>query len=190
MLSFHTRPALGHLVTGDSDKGRSQKNEGLHRFHVYSQLNLSLYLWAVQITCCYLCPRNIEILYLPCSVQETHSTVLFDLLMDHFRLIWRRPSVQNGMNGVLGHLCAHNRLNWARRTSWGWWDEWDALPSRRRIRNSSPGGLRPSTLPLDHGCSDKYCIIASERGRKKLFLWNLEARVGFEPPHWPNVQQT
>ena len=28
------------------------------------------------------------------------------------------------MNGVLGHLCAH-RLNWSRRTSWGWWDEWD-----------------------------------------------------------------
>ena len=27
------------------------------------------------------------------------------------------------------------------------------LPSRHRIRNSSPGGLRPSTLPLDHGGS-------------------------------------
>ena len=31
----------------------------------------------------------------------------------------------NEMNGVLGHLCAHNRLNWARRTSRGWWDDWD-----------------------------------------------------------------
>ena len=27
---------------------------------------------------------------------------------------------KNEMNGVLGHLCAHNRLNWARRTSGGW----------------------------------------------------------------------
>ena len=27
------------------------------------------------------------------------------------------------------------------------------LPSRHRIRNSSPGGLRPSTLPLSHGGS-------------------------------------
>ena len=27
------------------------------------------------------------------------------------------------------------------------------LSSRHRIRNSSPGGLRPSTLPLGHGGS-------------------------------------
>ena len=27
------------------------------------------------------------------------------------------------------------------------------LPSRHKIRNSSPGGLRPSTLPLGHGGS-------------------------------------
>ena len=34
-------------------------------------------------------------------------------------------------------------------------DEMDkmTLPSRHRIRNSSPGGLRPSTLPLRHGGS-------------------------------------
>ena len=32
----------------------------------------------------------------------------------------------NEMNRALGQLCAHNyRLNWARRTSWGWWDDWD-----------------------------------------------------------------
>ena len=30
------------------------------------------------------------------------------------------------MNVVLDHLCVHNnRLNWARRISWGWWDKWD-----------------------------------------------------------------
>ena len=33
---------------------------------------------------------------------------------------------ENEMNRALSHLCAHNyRLNWARRTSWGWWDDWD-----------------------------------------------------------------
>ena len=26
--------------------------------------------------------------------------------------------------GFRPHLCTY-RLNWARRTSWGWWDEWD-----------------------------------------------------------------
>ena len=30
-------------------------------------------------------------------------------------------------------------------------DMWMTLPSRQRIRNSSPGGLRPSTLPLGDG---------------------------------------
>ena len=30
------------------------------------------------------------------------------------------------------------------------------VPSRHRIRNSNPGGLRPSTLPLGHGGSSQY----------------------------------
>ena len=29
------------------------------------------------------------------------------------------------------------------------------LPSRHRIRNSNPGGLRPSMLPLGHGGSPR-----------------------------------
>ena len=46
------------------------------------------------------------------------------------------------MNGFLGHLCAH-RLNWTRRTSWGWRDEWYDIAlqqSRHKIQNLSPGG--------------------------------------------------
>ena len=54
------------------------------------------------------------------------------------------------------------------------------LPSRHRLRNSSPGGLRPSTLPLGHGGSPQYWIFTIDRGRNILFLWNSEARVGFE----------
>ena len=30
------------------------------------------------------------------------------------------------------------------------------LPVRHRIRNLGTGGLRPSTLPLGHGCSPQY----------------------------------
>ena len=29
-------------------------------------------------------------------------------------------------SGFRPHLCMY-RLNWARRTSWGWWDEWDDI---------------------------------------------------------------
>ena len=55
------------------------------------------------------------------------------------------------MNRALGHLCAH-----IDKTGPGEPPEDSemiemTLSSRHRIRNSSPGGLRPSTLPLGHG---------------------------------------
>ena len=58
------------------------------------------------------------------------------------------------MNGVLGHICAH-----IGQTGPGELHEEDGkmnemtLPSRHMIRNSSPGGLRSSTLSLGHGSS-------------------------------------
>ena len=36
-------------------------------------------------------------------------------------------------------------------------------------------------LPLGHGGFPQYWIITSERRINILFLWNLEARVGFKP---------
>ena len=33
------------------------------------------------------------------------------------------------------------------------------LSSRHRIRNSSPDGLTPSTLPLGHGGSPQYLVL-------------------------------
>ena len=40
------------------------------------------------------------------------------------------------------------------------------LPFRHRIRNSSPDGLRPSSLLLGHGGSPQYWIFTSEHGKK------------------------
>ena len=48
------------------------------------------------------------------------------------------------------------------------------LSSRHRIRNSSPGGLRPSTLPLGHGGSPQYWL--SHVGGEETFF------VSFKPP--------
>ena len=58
-------------------------------------------------------------------------------------------------SGFRPPLCTY-RLNWAGRTSWGWWDEWDDTVLQTqdsKFRNSNPGGLRPSTLPFGHGGS-------------------------------------
>ena len=45
---------------------------------------------------------------------------------------------------------------------------------RHRIRNSSPGGVRPSTLSLGHGGPPQYWIFMSVRERNISFLWNLK----------------
>ena len=55
---------------------------------------------------------------------------------------------KNEMNRALGHLCAHIGYTGPGEPP----DDGEmiemTLSSRHRIRNSSPGGLRPSTLPL------------------------------------------
>ena len=64
-----------------------------------------------------------------------------------------KPDVYNEMNRALGHLCAH--IGYIEPPEDGEMIEM-TLSSRQRIRNSSPGGLRPSTPPLGHGGSPQY----------------------------------
>ena len=65
---------------------------------------------------------------------------------------------KNEMNRVLGHLCAHiGQTGPGEPPEDGEMFEM-TLSSRHRIRNSSPGCLRPSTLPLGHGGSPQYWL--------------------------------
>ena len=50
------------------------------------------------------------------------------------------------------------------------------LSSRHGIRNSSPGGLRPSTLPLGHGGSPQYWLSHVDGEETFLFLSNRRHR--------------
>ena len=72
------------------------------------------------------------------------------------------------------------RLNWARRTSEDGEMIEMTLSSRHRIRNSSPGGLRPSTLPLGHGGSPQYWLSHAER-EETFFVSFKPPRQGTEP---------
>ena len=54
------------------------------------------------------------------------------------------------------------------------------LSSRHRIRNSSPGGLRPSTLPLGHGGSRQY-RLSHVNGEETCFVSFKPPRPGTEP---------
>ena len=40
------------------------------------------------------------------------------------------------------------------------------LPTRHRIRNSNPGDLRPSTLPLGHGVFYEWMGLGNETGKR------------------------
>ena len=55
------------------------------------------------------------------------------------------------------------------------------LPYRYIILNSSPGDLRPRTLPLGHGVTPQYSFLTSEWGRNNLFLQNSNAEQGSSP---------
>ena len=86
----------------------------------------------------------------------------------------------NEMNRALGHLCAH--IGW---TGPGEPPEDGVmiemtLSSRHRIRNSSPGGLRPSTLPLGHGGSPQYWLSHVD-GEETFFVSFKPPRPGTEP---------
>ena len=62
------------------------------------------------------------------------------------------------------------------------------LSSRHRIRNSSPGGLRPSTLPLGHGGSPQYWFSHVDGEEKCLFLSNRRDREP-NPELWRERQR-
>ena len=54
------------------------------------------------------------------------------------------------------------------------------LSSTNRIWNSSPGGLRPSTLLLGHGGSPQYWVFTRGWGRNSVVSFKLH-RPGTEP---------
>ena len=66
------------------------------------------------------------------------------------------------INRALGHICAHTGQIGPREAPEDVVMSEMTLPSRHRSRNSNPGGLRPSTLPLGHGSSPQYLRMVGE----------------------------
>ena len=71
--------------------------------------------------------------------------------------------------GFTPHLFTY-RLNWARRTSWGWWYEWGDTALQIHDSKLSPVGLRPSTLSLGHVGCPQYSIFTIEQRGNILFF--------------------
>ena len=71
-------------------------------------------------------------------------------------------------------LCTY-RLNWARRTTWGWLDEWNDTALQRENSKFELWRYKAKHA-TSHGGSPKYWIFTSERGRKNCFFetWKPE----------------
>ena len=106
-----------------------------------------------------------------------------------FRAGWRRVArsiiytmeeMKWDESGFRPPLCTY-WLNWARRTPPEDSEMIEmTLSSKTRIRNSSPGGLRPSTLPFGHGGSPQYWLSHVD-GEETFFVSFKPPRPGTEP---------
>ena len=70
-------------------------------------------------------------------------------------------------------LCTY-RLNWARRTSWGWWDEWNDTALQ-----TQDSKFKPWRSEAEHARSRRLPTILSFTSG-----WGRNIFVSFKPP-WP-----
>ena len=87
------------------------------------------------------------------------------------------PHVRNEMkwneSGFRPPLCTY-RLNWARRTSWGWWDDWDDT-----VLQTQDSKFEPWRSEAEHATSRSRrlpTILTFTRG------WGRNNFVSFKPP--------
>ena len=76
-------------------------------------------------------------------------------------------------SGFRPPLCTY-RLNWARRTSWGWWDDWDYT-----VLQTQDSKFEPWRSEAEHATSRSRrlpTILTYTRG------WGRNIFVSFKPP--------
>ena len=86
----------------------------------------------------------------------------------------RKKSLQKwNESGFRPPLCTY-RLNWARRTSWGWWDDWDDT-----VLQTQDSKFEPWRSEAEHATSRSRrlpTILTFTRG------WGRNIFVSFKPP--------
>ena len=95
-----------------------------------------------------------------------------------WRFFRRKPSVllpckKWNESGFRPPLCTY-RLNWARRTSWGWWDDWDDT-----VLQTQDSKFEPWRSEAEHATSRSRrlpTILTFTRG------WGRNNFVSFKPP--------
>ena len=102
-------------------------------------------------------------------------------------LYWRRPllkvkgtaKMKWNESGFRPPLCTY-RLNWARRTSWGWWDDWDDT-----VLQTQDSKFKPWRSEAEHATSRSRrlpTILTFTRGwGRNIFVFFKPPRPGTEP---------
>ena len=87
--------------------------------------------------------------------------------------VFKLTVVKWNESGFRPPLCTY-RLNWAKRTSWGWWDDWDDT-----VLQTQDSKFEPWRSEADHATSRSRrlpTILTFTRG------WGRNIFVSFKPP--------
>ena len=94
--------------------------------------------------------------------------------------IYNRLENKCNESGFRPPLCTH-RLNWARRTSWGWWDDWDDT-----VLQTQDSKFKPWRSEAEHATSRSRrlpTILTFTRGwRRNIFCLFQTAETGNRTP--------
>ena len=88
-------------------------------------------------------------------------------------MLWKGVGVKWNESGFRPPLCTY-RLHWARRTSWGWWDDWDDT-----VLQTQDSKFEPWRSEAEHATSRSRrlpTILTFTRG------WGRSIFVSFKPP--------
>ena len=114
------------------------------------------------------------------------------LLWETSKLCFSVLSVENDGNLFIDHgkwnesgfrppLCKY-RLSWARRTSWGWWDEWDDT-----VLQTQDSKFEPWRSEAEHATSRSRRITTilsfTRAWERNIFVSFKPLRPGTEPPN-------
>ena len=117
----------------------------------------------------------------PTLAKPTHATVRADFVTFH-------PDCQSKMKwiGFRPALCTY-RLNWARRTSWGWWDDWVKASGILAQPSAEQANLTSHFPRSEQSIASWYCQIIYNKWKDDLHIvipgW-IRAQRGFEVGLW------
>ena len=105
-----------------------------------------------------------------------HCTALFNrnmIVPQQTKTHWTNVKMKWNESGFRPPLCTY-RLSWARRTSWGWWDDWDDT-----VLQTQDSKFEPWRSEAEHATSRSRrlpTILTFTRG------WGRNIFVSFKPP--------